>query len=142
MDLQVCRGSASRSNTQQPSVASVCPPVKRWSFTSSPPSREVQSISWLVPSTVFTLATHCKPKASGHFCSEITPELQLPGTSSSPGGPSEAWDQKTFTSVSPCRDNLKEVQQRNRSDGWQVEEGSIGLVFPKDLTDKESGMES
>lgn len=144
MDLQVRGGSASSSNTPQPTVASVCLPVKRWSFTSfqRPSSHEVQSISRLVPSTVLTLMPHYKPKASGHFCSERTPELQLPGSSSSPSGPTEAPDQKPMTSASPCSDNLKEVQQRNLPDGGQVEEGSIGLVFPKDLTDEESGMDS
>lgn len=145
MDLQVHRGSTSTSDARQPVVASVYPSLEHWSSTSfqSPSSQEVLSISSFVPSTVLTLMPHYRPAANGSLhpeppCfSEITSELQLPGTSSPTSGSSEAQDQKTLTL--PPHDNVQEVQQRKPSDGGPLEEGSIGLMFSKDLPEGEPG---
>lgn len=147
MDLQVHRGSTSTFDAQQPVVASVYPSLEHWSSTSfqSLSSHEVLSISSLVPSTALTLMPHYKPAANGNldpeppFFSEITSNLQLPGTS--PSGSSGAQDQKTLALPPPCTDNFQEVQQRKPSDGGPLEEGSIGLMFNKDFPEGEPGME-
>nr|XP_046254497.1 transmembrane protease serine 6-like [Scatophagus argus] len=39
-------------------------------------------------------------------------------------------------------DNLEEVQQRKPSDGGPLEEGSVGLMFPKDLPEEEPDSEA
>ncbi|XP_033497345.2 transmembrane protease serine 11D [Epinephelus lanceolatus] len=145
MDLQVQAGSTAASDAQRLVVASVYPSLEHWSSTSfqSPVSREVLSVSSLVPSTVLTLVPHYKPPANGNLYPEppsfyeVTSEPQLPGTSSSPSGSSEAQDQKNTTSSLPRDDNPHEVQQRKPSDGGPLEEGSVGLMLPKDLPDEE-----
>lgn len=144
MDFQVQTGSTSTSDAQQPVVVSVFPSLEHWSSTSfqSPTSHEVLSISSLVPSTILTLVPHYKPAANGNShpeppaFSEATSEPQL---SSSSSGSSEAKDQKTLTSPLPCSGSLQEVQQRKPSDGGPLEEGSVGLMLPKDLPEEVPG---
>lgn len=148
MDLQVQTGSTSTSDAQQPVVASIYPSLEHWSSTSfqSPSSHEVLSISSLVPSTVLTLMPHYKPAANGNLYpeppsfTEVTSEPQFPGISSSPSGSSEAQDQNTHSSPLPCSDNPQDVKQRKPSDVGPLEEGSVGLMLPKDLPDEEPGM--
>lgn len=147
MDLQVGAGGTSTSDAQQPVVASLYQSLEHWSSTSfqGPTCHEVLSISSLVPSTVLTLMPHCKPAAGGNLYpeppsfSEITSEPQLPGTSFFPSGSSETQDQKALTSPLPSSDNSQEVLQRKPSDGGPLEEGSVGLILPKDLPDEEQG---
>lgn len=146
MDLQLHRGSTSTSDAQQPVVASVylCP--EHWSTTSfqSPSSRGVRTVSSLVPCTVLTLLPHYTSAANGNkhpeppFYSEITSELQLSGSSSSP---SDVQGHKGLTLPLSPSDNVQEVQPRKPSDEGLLEEGSIGLMFPKELTEGEPGME-
>ncbi|XP_035862654.1 serine protease hepsin-like [Sander lucioperca] len=144
MHLHVQASSTSASDAQQPVVASIYPSLEQWSSTSSSPtSHEVLSVSSLVPSTVLTLIPHYKPPANGNVYPElsslyeVTSEPQLPGTLSSPSGSSKAEDQKTLASALPCCDNSQEVQQRKPSDGGPLEEGSVGLMLPKDLPAEE-----
>ncbi|XP_044064275.1 transmembrane protease serine 6-like isoform X2 [Siniperca chuatsi] len=145
MDLEVQTDSTSTSDAQQPVVPSICPSLKHRSSTSfqSPTSHEVLSISSLVPSTVLRLIPHYKSAANGNLYPvlpsffEVTSEPQLPGTS--PSGSSEAQDKKTLSSPLPCSDNLQEIQQRKPSDGGPLEEGSVGLMIPRDLPDEEQG---
>lgn len=145
--MQVHRGCTSASEVQQPVVASVYPSLEHWSSTSfqSQPSHEILSISSLVPSTVLTLIPHYKPAVSGNldpespFFSIIAPELHLPGTSTS--GSSEARHQATLAFPPSSGNNVQGVQQRESSDGGPLEEGSIGLMFPKDAPEGEPGME-
>lgn len=148
MDLQVHRGRTSTSDAQWPVVASVVyPSLEHWTSTSfqSPSSQEVLSISSFVPPSVLTLMPHCRLTADGRlqpdpiFCSEITSELQLPGTSSSTCGSSEARDQKTLMLPPLCQGNVQEVQQRKPMDGGPLEDGSIDLMFSKDLPEIEPG---
>ena len=146
MDLQLHRGRTSTSEAQLPVVASVYPCPEHWSTTSfqRPSSRGVWSVSSLVPCTVLTLFPHYTSAANGNkhpeppFYSEITPELQLPGISSSP---SDVQVHKGPMLPLPCSDNVQEVQPRKPSDEGLLEEGSIGLMFPKELTEGEPGME-
>lgn len=146
MDSQVHAGST--SNAQQPVAPSIFPSPEHWSSTSfqSPTSHEVLSISSLVPSTVLTLMPHSKPTTEDNVFtefpsfSEAIPEPQLPESSSSSSGSSETQDQKTQTSPIPCCDSPPEVQQRKPSDGGPLEEGSVGLMLPKDLPEEEQGM--
>ncbi|KAM7421339.1 hypothetical protein PAMA_015475 [Pampus argenteus] len=148
MDLQT--GSTRTSISRLPVVASIYPSVEHWSSTSfqSPTSREVSSVSSLVPSTVLTLMPHYKPASNGNLYpelqsfSEVTPEPQLPQTSSSPTGSSEAQDHKTITSPLPFGDRPQDVQQRKPSDGGPLEEGSIGLMFAKDVPDEKPDAKS
>ncbi|KAM7383088.1 hypothetical protein PAMP_002770 [Pampus punctatissimus] len=148
MDLQT--GSTRTSISQLPVVASIYPSVEHWSSTSfqSPTSHEVLSVSSLVPSTVLTLIPNYKPASNGNLYpelqsfSEVTSEPQLPQTSSSPTGSSEAKHHKTRTSPLPFGDNPQDVHQRKPSDGGPLEEGSIGLMFAKDVPDKESDAKS
>lgn len=147
MDLQVRRGSTSTSDAQRPVVASVYPSLEHWSSTSfqSSSSHEELSVSSFVPPSVLTLVPHCRLAANGRlraeppFCSEITSELQLPGMSSPTCGSSEAQDQKTLTLPPLCHGNVWEVQRRRPSDGGPLEEGSIDLMFSKDLPELEPG---
>lgn len=149
MDLHVQTGSTSTFDAQLPVIASIYPSLEHWSSTSSPSptSHEVLSISSLVPSTVLTLMPHYKPAANGNLYpelksfSEVTSEPQLPETSSSPPGSSEAQDQNILTSPPSFGDNPLDIQQRKPSDGGPLEEGSVGLMLPKDLPDEEPGME-
>ncbi|KAF0046020.1 hypothetical protein F2P81_002549 [Scophthalmus maximus] len=148
MDSQVHAGST--SNAQQPVAPSIFPSPEHWSSTSfqSPTSHEVLSISSLVPSTVLTLMPHSKPTTEDNVFtefpsfSEAIPEPQLPESSSSSSGSSETQDQKTQTSPIPCCDSPPEVQQRKPSDGGPLEEGSVGLMLPKDLPEEEQEAES
>lgn len=148
--MQVHRGCTGTSDVQQPVVASVYPSLEHWSSTSfqSLPSHEILSISSLVPSTVLTLIPHYKPAVSGNLNPEppffpiLAPELQLPGTSASPSGSSQARDQTTLVFPPSAGDNLQGVQHREPSDGGPLEEGSIGLMFPKDVPEGEPGMDS
>lgn len=147
MDLPVQTGSNSTSDAQQPVVQSVYPSLEYWSSASfqSPISREVLSISSLVPSTVLPLVPHYKPAANGKiypefpFFFEVTSEPQNLGTYS-PSGSSEAQDQKNLSSPLPCSNNLQDIQQRKFSDGGPLEEGSVSLMLPKDLPNEEQGM--
>ncbi|KAF3839455.1 hypothetical protein F7725_018172 [Dissostichus mawsoni] len=145
MDFEVQTTSTSFSEAQQPVVASIYLPLEPWASTSfqSPTSHEVLSVSSLVPSTVLTLLPQFEPPVRGNLYpelpsfDEVTSQPQLPGTSSSLSGSSEATDQKTVPSPLPCSDNSQEVQLRKPSDAGPVEEGSLGLILPKDLTDEE-----
>ncbi|KAJ4931421.1 hypothetical protein JOQ06_025717 [Pogonophryne albipinna] len=93
--------------------------------------------------TILTLLPQFEPPVRGNLYpelpsfDEVTSEPQLPGTSTSLSGSSEATDQNTVPSPLPCSDNSQEVQQRKPSDASPVEEGSLGLILPKDLTDEE-----
>lgn len=144
MDLQVQTFDA-----QLPVVASIYPYLEHWSSTSfqSPTSHEVLSISSLVPSTVLTLMPHYKSPANGNFYpelqsfTEVTSEPQPPETSAPPSGSSEAQDEKTLTSPFNFGDNPQDIQQRKPSDGGPLEEGSVGLMLPKDLPHEQPGME-
>lgn len=138
MDLQT--GSASTSDAQHPGVEPDHPPLEHWSSTSSQssPSREVLSVSSLVPSTVFALVPHCRPLTNGNPEPPALPETasapRLLGSSSASSG---ARDENTSTSPLPCSDHLQGVQPRKPSDGGPLEEGSVGLMVPKE---QESGM--
>ncbi|KAK5861998.1 hypothetical protein PBY51_017431 [Eleginops maclovinus] len=145
MDLEVQTASTSFSQTLHSVVASIYPSLELWASTSfqSPMSHEVLSVSSLVPSTVLTLLPQFEPPVSGNLYperpsfDEVTSEPQLPGTSSSLSCSSEDKDQKTVPSPLPCSDNSQEVQLRKPSDAGPVEEGSVGLILPKDPTDEE-----
>ncbi|XP_069559839.1 tryptase gamma [Brachyistius frenatus] len=84
---------------------------------------------------------HSKPPTNGKLyperpsLSDVTSEPQLPETSCSAS--SEAPDQNTPTSSLPCTDNPAEIQRRKPSDGSPLEEGSVGLMLPKELCDEE-----
>lgn len=131
MDLRVHKGGTRSSDAQQPILSSACQPLEHWSSPSVLSTREILTVSSLVSSTVFTLMPYCNPATNEN--TDSVPELQRPGTSSS----FEAKDQKT--PPSPCCDNDQEVPQRNPSDDL-LEERSIGLVFPKNLSEGEPGM--
>ncbi|KAK5892046.1 hypothetical protein CesoFtcFv8_012465 [Champsocephalus esox] len=145
MDFEVQTTSNSFSEAQQPVVASIYLPLELWASTyfQSPTSHEVLSVSSLVPSTVLTLLPQFEPPVRGNLYpelpsfDEVTSEPQLPGTSSSLSGSSEATDQNTVPSPLPCSDNSQEVQQSKPSDASPVEEGSFRLILPKHLTDEE-----
>ncbi|CAN9513876.1 unnamed protein product [Ophioblennius macclurei] len=123
---------------------------EHWSPTSfqSPPKHEVLSISSLVPATVLTLIPHCEPPVNGSLYlestsfSHTTPGQSNPETSSSHPASSEVRDQKTLALPLPCRDDPLDVQQRKPSDGGPLEEGSVGLMLPKELRDEEQDAES
>ena len=140
MDVQVQTGRTSASDAQQPVVLSIYPSPEHWSSVSlqSPAGHEVLSISSLVPSTILTVMPHYKPTTNGDLypesasLSEVTSESSLPEASSSSSDSSEIRDQKTLTP--------KEVKQRKTSDGGPLEEGSVGLMLPKDLHDAVPGM--
>ncbi|XP_032373891.1 uncharacterized protein LOC116690826 [Etheostoma spectabile] len=144
MHLHVQASSTSASDAPQPVDASIYPSLEqRTSTSSSPTNHEVLSVSSLVPSTVLTLMPHCEPPANGNLFPElpslyeVTSEPQLPGTLSSPSGSSGAKDKKILASTLPCSDNSQEVQQWKPSDGGPLEEGSVGLMLPKDLPAEE-----
>ncbi|CAJ1062791.1 transmembrane protease serine 9-like [Xyrichtys novacula] len=144
MDLQPQTDDHINSGAQQPVIPSIYPSLEYWSSKSfqSPTSHEVLSVSSLVPSTVLTLVPHYKPAVEGNLdpelpsVSEVKPEPQLPGTSSSPSGSPEARDQTTPTLPLPLSDAPPEAQQRKPSDGSPLEEGSVGLMLPKDFSDE------
>ncbi|KAM6995300.1 uncharacterized protein LKV04_007523 [Tautogolabrus adspersus] len=149
MDLQL-QASTIHSDAQQSVIASIYPSLEHWSSTSfqSPTSHEVLSVSSLVPSTVLTLVPHYKPTEKNILYPElpsfsgVNPEPQLPGTSSTPSGSSEAQDQNTLTSQLPFSDTPPEVQERKPSDGTPLEEGSVGLIIPKDFPHEEPDSEA
>lgn len=149
MDLQVQRDGTRTTDAQQAVTASLNQYLEHWSSTAfqSPISYEVLNVSSLVPSTVLTLIPQYTPSTYTNIfpqlpsISEVTEESepQLPQSSSSSSGSSEAHDQKT----SPLPSNPQEVQQRNlypTTDGEPLEEGSVGLILPKDLPDEEPGV--
>ena len=140
MDFQVHSGSPSTPVAQQPAVPSILPSPELWSSTSfqSPTSHEVLSISSLVPSTVLTLLPHSNGNFNPEPPSFSQPESQ-PAESSSPVN-SESPDLKTLTSPGPWRESPPEAPQRKPSDGGPLEEGSVGLMLPKDLPEEEPGM--
>ncbi|CAK6964285.1 testisin-like [Scomber scombrus] len=150
MDLHVQTGRTSTYDAQLPVVASIYPSLEHWTSTSfqSPISHEVLSISSLVPSTVITLMPLYQPAVNGNLYpelqsfSEVTSQPQLPETSAPPSGSSEARDQKALTSPLPFGDNPQDVQQRKPSDGGPLDEGSVGLMFPKDFPEQEPDAES
>ncbi|XP_029694898.1 serine protease 42 [Takifugu rubripes] len=133
MDLQAHKGRTSSSDAQQPILPSACQSLEHWSSPSFLSTREIQSVSSLVSATVFTLKPYYNPATNEN--TDPVPELQLPGTSSL----FEAQDQKTPPSL--CWDNDQEVQQRNPSDDL-LEDRSIGLIFPKNLSEGEPDPES
>lgn len=144
MDLQVQTDSTRTSDAQQAVATSLNQSLEQWSSTSfqSPISYEVLNVSSLVPTTVLTLipqytpSTYTKIYPELPSISEVASEPQPLQTSSS--GSSEVHDQKT----SPFPSNPQEVQQRNHyptTDGEPLEEGSVGLILPKDLPDEETG---
>ncbi|XP_033181481.1 uncharacterized protein LOC113136754 isoform X2 [Mastacembelus armatus] len=141
MDLQVQTVNSSTCDAQQPDYQSLdC--SSSTSFQ-GPANYDVLTVSSLVPSTVVTLIPHYKPRTNGKLYSEIpsfsevTSKPQLLETPSSSSGSSEVQHEKTLTSTLPCNDNPQEVQQRKPSDGRPLEEGSVGLILPKDLPDVE-----
>lgn len=131
MDLQAQKGRTSSSDAQQPILPSACQSLEHWSSPSFLSTREIQSVSSLVCATVFTVLPYYNPATNES--TDPMPEFQLPGTSSL----FEPQDQKT--PPSPCCDNDQEVQQRNPSDDL-LEDRSIGLIFPKNLSEGEPGM--
>lgn len=131
MEQQAHKGRTNSSNAQQPIPPSTCQSLEHWSSSSFISTREIQSVSSLVSATVFTLMPYYNPATNEN--TDPVPELQLPGTPSL----FEAHDQKT--SPSPCCDNDQGVQQRNPSDDL-LEDRSIGLIFPKNLSEGEPGM--
>nr|XP_019948233.1 PREDICTED: transmembrane protease serine 6-like [Paralichthys olivaceus] len=137
MDLHVHTGSPSTPVAHQPVVPSIFLSPEHWSSTSfqSPTSHEVLSISSLVPSTVLTLMPHCNPTTNGN-CNPEFPSFSQPAESSSSGF-SESQDLKTLTSPVPCSDSPLEAPLRKPSDGGPLEEGSVGLMLPKDLPEEE-----
>lgn len=131
MDLQAHKGRTSSFDAQQPILPSACQSLEHWSSSSFLSTHEIQTVSSLVSATVVTLMPYYNPATNEN--TDPVPELQLPGTSSL----FEAQDQKTLPS--PCCDNDQEVQQRNPSDDL-LEDRSIGLIFPKNLSEGEAGM--
>lgn len=140
-------GSTRTPDAQQTVAESVNQSPEHWSSTSfqSPISYEVSNISSLVPPTVLTLVPQYTPSTYTNIYpelpsfSELTSEPQLPQTSSS--GYLEAHDQKSQTSPVPSSNNPHEAQQMKPSDGGPLEEGSVGLILPKDLPQEGPGME-
>lgn len=131
MDLDFHRGSSSSSDAQKPILPSACPCLDHWSSASFLSSCEIQSVSSLVSSTVFTLMPYYCP-ATNEITDPMT-QLQLPGTSYA----SEAQDQKT--PPSSCCNHVQEAHQRKPSDDL-LEERSIGLIFPQNFPEGEPGM--
>lgn len=131
MDLQFHKGRTSNSDAQQPILSSASNSLEHWSSASFLSTCEIQSVSSLVSSTLFTLMPYYNPATNENTNSVAG--VQLPGTSS----PFDAQDQKT--QPSSCSDHVQEVQQRKPSDDL-LEERSIGLMFPKILSEREPGM--
>ena len=127
MDLQFHRGSASSSDAQQLILPSGYMSLENWSSASFFSTCEIQTISSLVSSTVFTIMPH---PATNENTDPVS-SARFPGTSTA----SEEQDQKT--SPCPC-DNTHEAKQREPTDDL-LEERSIGLIFPKNLCEDESG---
>lgn len=131
MDLQGHKGRTSSSDAQKPILTPACQSLEHWSSSSFLSIHEIQSVSSLVSATAVTLMPYYTPATKEN--TDPVPELQLSGTSSL----FEAQDQKTLPS--PCCDNDQKVQQRNPSDDL-LEDRSIGLIFPKNLSEGEPGM--
>jgi len=145
MDSQVQTGSTGTPDARQPVDATLYPSLEQWASTSfqTPTSREVLSVSSLVPSTVLTLVPHYEPSSNGGVspeppaCRGVTPEPERSGTFSPPSEEPEGGDEEIRPSSLPCADILQEVQQRKASDGGPLEEGSVGLMIAK--ADEEQG---
>lgn len=131
MDLQFHKGRTRNSDAQQPIPPSAYQSLEHWSSASFLSTCEIQSVSSLVSSTVFTLMPYYNPATNENTNS--VPEVQLPG----PSSPFDAQDQKT--QPSPCSDHVQEVQQRKLSDDL-LEKKSIGLMFPQIFSEREPGM--
>ncbi|XP_056300676.1 uncharacterized protein LOC130213226 [Pseudoliparis swirei] len=146
MDSQVQTGSTGTPDARQPVDATLYPSLEQWASTSfqTPTSREVLSVSSLVPSTVLTLVPHYEPSSNGGVspeppaCRGVTPEPERSGTFSPPYEEPEGGDEEIRPSSLPCADILQEVQQRKASDGGPLEEGSVGLMIPKADEEQES----
>lgn len=130
MDQQFHRGSTSSSVAQRPILPLACMSLEHWSSASFLPTGEIQTVSSLVSSTVFTIMPYYHLATNEN--ADPVSSLQLPGTSTT----SEDQDQKTPPSL--C-DHAHEVKQRKPSDDL-LEERSIDLIFPKNLCEGEPGM--
>lgn len=133
MDLQLHRGSTVNSDAQPPILPSASTSLEHWSSASFLSTCEIQSVSLLVSSTVFTLVPYSNPATNEN--TDPVPEFQLPGTSPA----SEAQDQKTLCSPHDPRDHAQDGQQRKSTDDM-LEEKAIELIFPKNLSEQEPGM--
>ncbi|XP_058503816.1 tryptase beta-2-like [Solea solea] len=135
MDFQVQISNMSTCDAQQ-SIA------QHWSPASvqTSVSHEVLSISSLVPSTALILIPSSQPTLQGKqysefpFFSEFITDPKVPETSTS-----ETRHPNTLTSPIPCSESPLDVEQRKLSDGGPLEEGSVGLMLPKDLPVEEPG---
>lgn len=125
MDLEFHTGSTSSSDAQQPILPSAYMSLEHWSSASFLSTHEIQTVSSLVSSTVFTIMPYYHPATSEN--ADPVSGLQLPGTSTA----CEDQDQKT----PPAH----EAKQRKPSDNV-LEESSIGLIFPRNLCEGEPGM--
>lgn len=130
MDLQFHGGSTNSSNAQQPILPSAYMSLEHWSSAFFLSTCEIQTVSSLVSSTVFTIVPNYHPATNEN--ADPVFGLQLPGTSTA----SEDQDQKT--PPPPC-DHAHEVKQRKPSDDV-LEEKSISLIFLKNLSEGEPGM--